>query len=144
MTIWVIVASAARARIFETSGRGKPLEEIADLVNPEERLQRQDLGGHKPGRTFDSQGEGRHAMEAPTDPKDKNALDFAREVVETLEKALHDNRFDALCVIAAPRFLGQLREQMSDPLARLVKGEEAKDLTREATATIKDRIAHLL
>ena len=141
MTHWIAVASAARARIFEQTGPKAALEEIDDLVNPEDRLRQQDLGADRPGRTFDSAGEQRHAMEPPTGPREKRAIAFARTVVDALEAGRTSQRFAELWLIAPPRFLGRLREHMSEELAKTVTREINKDLTQESPEAIVDHIA---
>jgi len=144
MSIWVIVASANRTRIFEAKGPKGPLVEVKDLVNPEERLAPQKLKSDKPGRAFDRVGGQRHAMGTPVDPKEQVALRFAKEVAREAESGLRDKRFDRLYLAAAPHFLGLLREEMSQFLARRVKGELSRDLTRLEAREIHDRLKHLL
>jgi len=144
MKIWVVAASAVRARVFETSGRHEPLVEVSDLVNPEQRLPRQELKSDKAARAFDKRGGHRHATQTPVDPKEQVAIRFAKEVVDKLEADLHRKRFAALCVVAPPHFLGLLREQMSNALARAVRGDLAKDLTLEDAASVQTHVAHLL
>jgi protein required for attachment to host cells len=144
MKIWVVVASAVRARMFEALGRRAPLHEVKDMVNPEDRLQQQEIEADRPGRAFDSMGRHRHAMGSPVDPKEQGAIRFAKEVVDELEAARHAKRFEALCLVASPHFLGLLRERMSDVLGRSVKGDLTKDLTREDAASVQSHVAHLL
>ncbi|MEY6430787.1 host attachment protein [Thioalkalicoccus limnaeus] len=143
MKTWVIVASATRARLFETSGPRKPLEEILDLSNPEERLLTQEIESDKPGRVFDRVGGQRHATQTAVDAKEQVAVRFAKAVVERLASGRYEKRFDALYVVAPPHFLGLLRDQMSVPLSETVKGEVVKDLTREDAAEIQSQLARL-
>lgn len=143
MKTWVIVASAARARIFESAGRRTPLSELSDLINPEDRLHPRDLKSDKPGRAFDTLGGQRHAMQTPVEPKEQSAIRFAKEVVETLESGLSEGRFDALCLVAPPHFLGLLREHMGGALSRAVIGDVVKDLTKEDMASIDQHVASL-
>ncbi len=144
MKTWVLVASAARARFFEVNGRNEPLHELKDLVNPEDRLQAQALKSDKPGRAFDRMGGQRHAMGTAVDPKEQVAIRFAKQVAEQLDADHHSKRFDALCVVAPPHFLGLLRGHMGNDLARTVKGEVNNDLTRQDLQSVRDHVAHLL
>lgn len=137
MKTWVIVSNATRARLYALEGRGQPLAELKDLVHPEARLKGEEIESDRPGRAFDSRGEQRHAMEPSTDPKHEEAMRFAREVVALLREGFHAHRFDQLCIMAPPQFMGLLRELMDTPLKRAVKGELVKDLTHEDT----DRVA---
>ncbi|MCG6966930.1 MAG: host attachment protein [Chromatiaceae bacterium] len=144
MNTWVVVASAARARVFEASGRHTPWEEVMDLVNTDDRQMRREFSSDKPGRVVDSSRGQRHTLDAAVDPKEQAAERFAREVVGQLQAGLQDRRFESLCVVAAPHFLGLLRQNMADPLARTVKDELAKDLTREDAGSLHTHVADLL
>ncbi len=136
MKTWVIVSDAARARLYALAGRGSPLEELQDLVHPAARLKGTEIEADRPGRAFDSHGEQRHAMAPSTDPRQEEAMRFAREITDLLRSGLDARRFDQLCVIAPPQFMGLLRETMDDRVRRTVKGELVKDLTREGSGRI--------
>jgi protein required for attachment to host cells len=144
MKTWVVVASAARARFFESNGKQGALQELKDMLNPEDRLLSQELKSDKPGRAFDHMGGQRHAVGTAVDPKEQEAIRFAKEVVGELDAERHHNRFDQLCLVASPHFLGLLRDQMREPLARRVKGEVINDLTREDANSVHQHVAHLL
>jgi protein required for attachment to host cells len=137
MTTWAVVANSARARIYALERRGAALQELTDLIHAEARLKGHELETDRPGRSFDSAGQGRHAMEPSLDPRKEEAARFAREVAEQLESGYHAHRFEKLCVIAPPTFLGLLRQALDTPISRAVVGELDKDLTHEGT----DRIA---
>lgn len=144
MKTWVLVASAARARVFEVNSKREPMHEIRDLVNPEDRLQSQDLKSDKPGRAFDRMGGQRHAMGTAVDPKEQLAIRFAKQVADQLDSDRHQRRFDALCVVAPPHFLGLLRDHMGHGLSRTVKGEVTNDLTQQDVSSVQQHVAHLL
>ena len=144
MKTWVVVASAARARIFEADGRREPLQELRDLVNPEERLQSRALKTDKPGRAFDHLGGQRHSMGTAVNPKEQVAIRFAKQVADQLDSDRLHRRFDTLCVAAPPRFLGLLRGHMGSDLARTVTGEVIHDLTQQDVQSVQRHMAHLL
>ena len=56
MKTWVVVACAARARVFEVTARNQPWNELFDLLNPQDRLPVQELRSDKPGRAFNRFG----------------------------------------------------------------------------------------
>ena len=140
MSIWILVANATRARFFQAAARYGALEEIDDLVNPEERLQRQDMESDRPGRSSTRDGENRHGVAPTSDPKAILADRFAREVDERLQAALAEQRFEQLYVIAPPRFLGRLRAQMTPAVAAVLRGEWDKDLTRLDAAGLQEQM----
>ncbi len=144
MKTWVVVASAARARFFEVNGRHEPLLEIKDLVNPEDRLQSKALKSDKPGRAFDRMGGQRHAMGTAVDPKEQVAIRFAKQVAEQLDSDRLHGRFDDLCLVAPPHFLGLLRGHMGNDLTRAVTGEVINDLTQQDIGSVQEHVAHLL
>ncbi len=144
MITWIAVTSGARARIFETTGRRQPLTEITSMVNPEDRLQKKELRNDKPGRATDAQRGQRHTMGMADNPKDQVADDFARSIVERLSGDALAKRFDRLCVVAPPRFLGMLRNHMNGPLKASLAGEINKDLTAEAPASIHQHVEPVL
>ena len=61
---WILIADGSRAKVFKVAGKGK-IEEKDEMAaaHPPTR----DLVSDRPGRTFDSLGDGRHAKEPPTD-----------------------------------------------------------------------------
>lgn len=137
---WIVVADASRARLLVRTGKGGSLEEPEDLVHPEGRMPDRDIVSDRPGRSFDSAGEGRHAMEPRTDPGQEAAQEFAREVADVLEGHRAKGDFQRLILIAAPRFLGMLRDHLGKDTRRLVDGELDKDLVR---ADLEEILRHL-
>ncbi|MGH6943019.1 MAG: host attachment protein, partial [Geminicoccaceae bacterium] len=89
-----------------------------------------EIASDRPGRSFDSAGQGRHAMEPPTDPQRYAKYAFARELAHRLEEAVHAHRFDRLVVVAAPRTLGDLRDLLPDAVKAKIVAEIDKDLTQ--------------
>jgi protein required for attachment to host cells len=126
---WILLANSSRARVCESDGPKLPLREVADFTHPESRMHEQELTSDLPGRAFDSGGEGRHAMGQSVEPKQQHAIQFAKEIADYLEAARNEAAFSRLYVIAAPAFLGLLRQHYSASLASLVTGEVDKDLT---------------
>ena len=143
MKTWVVVASAARARVFEIEGRKKPLKELFDLVHPEDRLYRRDLKTDKHGRAYDRVGGQRHTVETPVDPKEKENIDFARQLLDRLDRERYAHHFENMYLVSPPHFLGLLRDNMSDGLARTVQGTLIKDLTKQDAASVQDHLVHL-
>ena len=139
MTIWVLVADNSRARLFSTDFNNGELEEEESFVHTESRLHDHDLTSDLPGRAFDRFGGARHAMEQRLDPKDGQAVDFAKQLIAYLEDGRVKHRFDKLYVVAPPMLLGLLRDCYGH-LAPLVAGEFGKHLTQ---CTPKELRGHL-
>ncbi|MCG5548663.1 host attachment protein [Halorhodospira halochloris] len=127
--VWVVAADAAKARLFESEQRSaKDMHELETWVNPELRQPAHDLTSDRPGRSFDSGGEGRHALAESSDVKEVESERFARELVKWLEHSYHEQRFNHLVIAAAPHFLGLLRQNMSKSLHQVISCEISKDI----------------
>ena len=137
---WVVVAESSRAKIFEGTKRNTPLRELQDLTHPESRLHERELTSDLPGRTFDSGGEGRHAMGQVVSPKEQESLRFAQAIAGHLEIARIEGRFEKLILVAAPAFLGLLHDSLSNNLNKLVIEEVRKNLVQHDAADIRSRL----
>lgn len=127
---WIAVANQELARIYSSTKMGGALSEVASLEHPEARQQARDLKSDRPGRAFDSAGQGRHGMDPPTDPTEQEAIRFAREIAEKIEEGRLQDRFSRLVLVAGPHFLGLLRRELSEPCRKLVVAEVAKNLSQ--------------
>ena len=110
---WVVVADQSKARIFTTEEPRGPLLELAALDNPYGREQEQTLMSDRPGRSFDSHGQGRHAMGTPVDPSEQETVRFARRIADHLQSACNAGRCRSLLLVAGPHLLGVLRKQLN-------------------------------
>lgn len=138
--VWVLVAENSRAKLFEHDFARSPLQEVQGFTHSASRLHDQDLTSDLPGRSFDSKGAGRHAMEQYTEPKVIEAQAFAKTLVEYLENSRNHQKFEKLVIMAPPAFLGMLRKEMSEPLSALVAAEVDKNLVKHDAEEIQ---AHL-
>lgn len=142
---WVLVADAARARIFEWTAPSTPLSEIADPANPEGRLKSSALDSDRPGIAADAQGHrSGHPMQATRTAHEKSAEAFADQIATTLTDALTAKEYERLVVFAAPEFLGLLRAKLSEPVASVVVESSALDLVRESAESIQSRLPKLI
>ncbi|MFP4244331.1 MAG: host attachment protein [Ectothiorhodospira sp.] len=144
MSIWVVVADASRARIFSADKSFSTLVEEEDLSHPEARLHAQELETERMGRAFDSTGEGRHALSREAPPKKQEALRFARELCDRLNTARATRRFDKLYIIAAPAFLGILRNCMDDTTQKSVAATVDKNLAAHDVEEIRRQLPRFL
>ncbi|WP_457676494.1 host attachment protein [Thiolapillus sp.] len=141
---WVLAADSSHARILQADNRATPLVLVEELEHPQARLKNSDLYSDEPGRSFDSGGQGRHAMEPEVDAKSEEARRFARELCEKLRQAALEGRFEKLYVLAAPAFLGILRECQDDNLKSRVAGEIPKDVARQSPEEIRAKLPDFL
>jgi protein required for attachment to host cells len=130
---WAIVADESRARFLFSHGKGGKLMESYTLDNEAGRAKVGDLLSDTAGRSFDSYGEGRHAMGKSHDPKETAAIRFADTVIEKLVREFRDGHVVRYTLVAAPRFLGHLRKSLEKhhidpPEATISKDLVAHDL----------------
>ncbi len=117
-----------------------PLQELESLVHPQSRLKESELVSDHAGKLSDKGQPGTHAAPSATSAKEKEAELFARQLCQRLEQGRAQQQLERLVVIAAPDFLGLLRQQMGAALRALVVAELDKNL---ATASAEQIRSHL-
>jgi protein required for attachment to host cells len=120
---WIVAADASRARILQVADPQR-LVEIEAFVNPDARLQDRDV---------DTDARTRFPGGHTADPEigaveHRNEL-FAKRVADYLDKARNDHRYERLVIVAAPKMLGQLRQELDKEVRKLVLDEVPKDLS---------------
>ncbi len=138
--IWILVADSSRARVYTADSGLKQLEEINGLVHSEARMHEQAITADMPGRMSGSVAGSRHAYEDHTPVKDQEKAEFAREVAAVLEQGRQQGRYSKLALMAAPDFLGVLRQHLSAQTRKMVVEEVNKNLTK---GSIDDIRSHL-
>lgn len=136
---WFVVARRSGAIIFSNFGRGTALQIVAEIDNPEGKLQSNALETDRPGRSFDRAGHGRHSLSSEQSAREHVELAFAKRVADYLEKSRCENVFDQLILVAGPRLLGELRAALTTPTQRLVRLE----INKEINPTERDLRSHL-
>jgi protein required for attachment to host cells len=156
--MWILVADSSRARIFDATRKfSAPGEfefsefsEVDDLVNARGRARNQDINTDKPGRMADRTGRGgtgtgqRSAVGGKEEPKETEAKAFAQRVNDRLEQAANDGDYDELVVIAAPKFLGMLRDSRPSQIDSMIVEEIGKDFTKMSAHDLQGRLPELL
>ena len=127
-TTWILSANRSNASLFESDWPGKSMRRLQDISHPKGRLQNKDINTDKPGRSFDSMGQGRHSMGSDQDPIDHVAQQYASQLAELLNKGRLSNAYEKLVLIAEPKFLGILRAALDKNTALLVVKSINKEL----------------
>jgi protein required for attachment to host cells len=143
MPTWILVADNSRARIFVADKAKSPLQEIRTLASPEARLHEGDLVTDKGGRDRSPGGSG-HGVNDGEAHKHENAERFAALVCAELESARTAGGLRKLYVVAAPTFLGMLRQHQTPALRQLIAGEVDKNLSTQDPATIRGALPEYL
>src|SRR5690349_13226116 len=124
-TTWIVTGDAARARILQVTGRNQ-LEEIESFDNPRARMSDRELTTDAHPRMRGSAGPASDGQETGAVAHETEL--FAKEIDRRLDHARTRNRFDRLFLLAPPRFLGLLRQNLSRETAKLVSDDIAQNL----------------
>jgi protein required for attachment to host cells len=141
----VLVADEAIAKLMVQNAPGAELVEMQALADPMAHAREADHNRDAHGRRHGGDGPGsRNGGNATTsagvNDRHVEAGRFAKTVAAELTKALREKRFDRLHLVAAPRFLGLLRQELGKEVAAVVEEEKAKDLIHLDAAALT---AHL-
>lgn len=135
-TTWILAADSYRARLFELPPRGE-LREIGDFVHPAGRERERDLLADAPGRYFTKGRRDQTSANEPHTPAEQVEEEkFARQLAEELERGRTANRYDRLCLVAPPRFLGRIKEALGKEVGKRVSLTVPKDLASFDAETI--------
>lgn len=141
---WVLVADTTRARVFEVDKPMGPLQERETLVHVQGRLHEQELtSDRRPGRNAGGNG-GAHSLGHEDDPKKQEGIRFAKQLGGYLEDAHNSHQFDKLYIVAAPSFLGDLRQNLGKSVQQAVTETVAKNVTRMEPVTIREHLPERL
>ncbi len=139
---WIVIADGASARVFETHGSAERLAVVENMTMTGDHRANHEILADRAGRTNESVGSTRHAIEPATDPHRDLKRTFAQHVVDTLDARLAGKSFDRFVLVAPPQALGDLRAALSPALRAVLHAEIAKDLIKtpqtEITAHLKD------
>ena len=154
MNTWVVVADAARARIFrleqglgeergllrrpEPSTSSAVLVEIKDIFHPDSRKHERELASDEPGMSSVGNMQSKFGMDEKIPPKEEEGIRFAKEIVDFLK--VQSANFEQLYLVAPPHFLGLIRPNLDKAILSKMVLEIDKDLTQHEPVDI---LAHL-
>jgi protein required for attachment to host cells len=143
---WVVVADGARARFLTPNEEATGLvPAVAEsLASNEAHGFARDLKSDKPGRSFNSVGGIRHAIEPQHDYHKMEKHKFAAELAKILTNALARHEFDRLVLIAPKRSLGELRLLLPQNVQARIRKEIPKDLTKSEPGSLWTLVSPLV
>ncbi len=136
----VVVADAARAQFFTVNAVTRKLVERSTLINYAGRMRDQDLTSDGQGRSFDSGGAGRHAMQPSSSAKQNATVSFAEEVAQQVPERMTEWNARDLILVAAPKFLGQLRKVLPSGPQNALYFQINADYTTHSADQITDAV----
>jgi protein required for attachment to host cells len=140
-TTWIVVADSSRARIFELQEGEQHLREIEDFLNISGRADADDLRTDERGRFY---GKGERNQAHTADPavfpvEHENEL-FSRTITQYLDNARNQQRYTRLCLIAAPKFLGLLRNNLHKEVHKLIEEDLPKNISTFTRRQIEEYV----
>lgn len=137
---WIVVADNCQAKIYR-SVKFPKVEEVFYLEHPESRLHNQDLISSKPGHSSQGTGNTGYSYQSEKEPRQLEAAKFAVYLAGFLSSAEKKKEFHSLYLIAAPSFLGLLRQHITPEIQKMIVAELNKELTSCDAATIEHHLA---
>ena len=139
----VLVMDSAHARILPDIADDTAEPETLESTAAAARLG--EIMADRAGRSFASDGSGRRsAMEPGSDPIKRAMQDFARETLDMLTRRQREGAFDRLAIVASPKMLGVLRDEMPDALAGSVVLEHAANLLKLPAPALRDTLRDMV
>ena len=134
----VVVADEYRAIFYARDTRTGPLRKLRAFTNEAARMKTGDLISDRGGRSFDSHGQGRHTMGGERDsPQQQSARAFAKDIADLIAAESHKGTCRGYAVVAAPRFLGLLRQEFSAAVRDAPYATVDKDVVGQDEAFIE-------
>ena len=97
---WILIGDGSHARLFEADDAARPWRLVRKIDREHSREKTDRAGAHE----------------------DRGEHGFARQLVGELETGRQAGTFERLVLVAPPKFLGQLRAELTAPLeAQVVK-----------------------
>jgi protein required for attachment to host cells len=137
----VLIADGRKALILRNTGSPMaPKFETIQAIESSETRETHEIGTDRPGRVHESSTTRRSAMEQ-TDFHTQAEQRFAGLVAEAVQVQHGEGAFTTLVLVAAPRTLAVLRDELSKAVQAAVVGELAKDLTNHPLPEIEKLLA---
>jgi protein required for attachment to host cells len=118
---WILVADNSRAQLYLNVAPGKQLQKVKDIASPPEQI---------PRHTDSHDGQDRrHDGEL-----------FAGQLCTLLNEGRVKHNFDRLILVAAPRFLGQIRAKLDKATHASVSATLDKDFMSFSDSEIQQHL----
>jgi protein required for attachment to host cells len=142
---WVVVVDAQQCRILNVEDAGLPAK-VRHTLRRRPDGEAQDESGDLTEVSDRAKHASKHhgALRSTGSPADEAEHRFAKEVVRSLERGLVEGAFHHLVLVAPPRLLGMLRENLTVGLAACVRASEPKDYAHLAEHELEQRVRELV
>ena len=125
---WVLVADGEKALFLRNDGGAASPRLTVERVEQQDNPRQGEQVSDRPGRRADTGAGQRSAMEE-ADWHQLAKDRFAADLSEILDRMVRRGRIGRLVIVAPPRSLGELREQLDPSVLKIVVAEIPKTLT---------------
>jgi protein required for attachment to host cells len=133
---WYVVADGGQARILRKRETHDAFDTHREFESADIHRPTRDLGTDRPGRTQESAGSARHAIQPRADYHRAEKRSFVSEVAKALNEARARDEFDRLVLVAPASALAVLKKALDGPTQQMVAAELQKDLTKVPNADL--------
>ena len=137
---WVVACDGAKALILENAGDAVTPNLKTKEVHAQPDSKTSEQGTDAPGRSINSNGSRRSAMEQ-TDWHDQAEQRFLADLAKRLDAAVTAGETKSLIIVAPPRALGVMRRHYSAGVRNAVRAEIDKDYVRMPVHEIEKHLA---
>ncbi|XSG81989.1 MAG: host attachment protein [Methyloligella sp. ZOD6] len=124
---WVVVCDGSKALMLRNEGDRELINLKVVETFEEEHPATHEMGTDRPGRVQESAVTGRSAVEQ-TDWHERAEIEFLARVAEKLDGLVDSHEIKHLVLVAPPRALGRIREQLTKKVNGVIDAEIDKDL----------------
>lgn len=136
LPVWIVVANGSRARVLQRAQAGEGLAVVKEWDHPASRQHHPDSIDHH--RQSGIQGRSGLAERSPA--RQRERLEFARELGQWLVDALHARAVGRVAILASNPFLGQLMTHGQGTLRKHLCASHAVDLTQLPLYELQERL----
>ncbi|WP_369932483.1 host attachment protein [Rhodovulum sp. 12E13] len=140
---WILVADSEKALFLRNETDAENPNFVVVGKEEQENPATSEQGTDRPGRMQDTGVQQRSGME-DTDWHRLAKERFAHDLADRLYDLAHKGAFDRIVLVAAPRVLGALRDQLHKEVKGRVVGEVDRNLTHEPVDAIERHVAGAL
>jgi protein required for attachment to host cells len=143
-TTWILLADGARARLLRNEGPNRGFDPVPGGEFEGERRPTREIVSDRQGNEATPGGPGRHTLAESSDAHDFAEERFVKRLAEVLNESLNRNEYDRLVIVAPPKALGVLRDNLSKTVEDRVAGEINKDLVAADDRELENQIGSVL
>jgi protein required for attachment to host cells len=136
---FILIANASHARLLRHE-RSSPLVTLESFEHPKSRSKISDLADDNAGHESMDSTFGGTAYPPRIDAKTKEHMQFARELVDHLERQAKQGDYRSLVIFASSPFLGRLKTELGAVTVRLLSSTRDLDLNSVGLTELKHRI----